>query len=88
MEAVGCWLVKPDDDTLAFRLRRAHDQEQVTIKSAAPLLYESEVQSITMLGSEEQLDWRLTPEGLIIRRPTEKPCEHAYVFKIARCRPF
>jgi len=75
------------DDTL-YATCLGWPGEQVTIKSAAPLLYESEIQSVTMLGSEEPLDWRLTPEGLIIHRPAEKPCEHAYVFKIARCHPF
>jgi len=75
------------DDTL-YATCLGWPGEQVTIKSAAPLLYESEIQSVTMLGREEPLDWRLTPEELIIHRPVEKPCEHAYVFKIARCHPF
>ena len=62
--------------------------EQVTIKSAAALLYEAEIGSVTMLGGEGHLEWRLTPEGLTIKTPTERPCEHAYVFKIMRRQPF
>jgi alpha-L-fucosidase len=62
--------------------------EQVTINSVAPLLYPREIQSVTMLGTEEHLDWRLTPEGLTITPPVHKPCEHAYAFKIQRGRPF
>jgi alpha-L-fucosidase len=61
--------------------------EQVTIKAAARL-YESEIAAVTMLGSERHLDWRLTPEGLTIRTPAERPCEHAFAFKIRRRHPW
>lgn len=61
---------------------------RVTITAAAPLLYESEIASVTMLGQAGELDWRLTPAGLTITPPAEKPCEHAYVFKIVRRNAF
>jgi len=61
---------------------------EVTIKSAADRLYESEISSVKMLGVDEELPWTMTREGLRIRTPGRKPCEHAYVFKIGRRRPF
>lgn len=47
-----------------------------------------EIDSVTMLGSDQQLDWTYGAEGLQIDMPNEKPCEHAYVFKITRKFPF
>jgi alpha-L-fucosidase len=47
-------------------------------------LYPSEIESVTMLGSEEELDWTLNDEALVIRTPSERPCRYAYVFKIVR----
>jgi alpha-L-fucosidase len=48
------------------------------------LLYESEIESISMLGDDQPLDWSMTDEGLVIQPPVEKPCEHAFCFKIVR----
>jgi alpha-L-fucosidase len=45
---------------------------------------EQEINRITMLGAEGELDWQLTDDGLIIKTPEHKPCEHAYVLKIER----
>ena len=47
-------------------------------------LYKNEIRQITMLGDGEPLDWSLQEEGLLIKTPDEKPCDHAYVFKIER----
>ena len=52
-----------------------------------PGLYESEIDSITMLGSDGELDWTLSEEALVIRTPPEKPGRHAFVFKITRKAP-
>jgi alpha-L-fucosidase len=60
---------------------------QVTIESLKTL-YASEIRSVKMLGLDAELEWSLTPEGLQIAPPVEKPCDHAYVFKIERGRPF
>jgi len=35
-----------------------------------------------MLGVDKELEWTLTETGLKIKAPQEKPCDHAYVFKI------
>jgi len=68
--------------------------EKVLIKSLAPRgdtwvgLYPSEIASITMLGDGKELKWEMTKEGLSIQTPQTKPCDYAFVFKIARRRPF
>ena len=41
-----------------------------------------------MLGDGKPLSWELTKDGLTIRTPKTRPCEHAYVFKIVRRTPF
>ena len=51
-------------------------------------LYEDEIVSITMLGDGKELKWKLTDEGMFIKTPRKKPCEHAFVFKIVRKRPY
>lgn len=81
------------DDTL-YAICLGWPDAQVTIKTlntgimARNALYPKEIRSISMLGDDRKLDWRMTPEGLIITPPSEKPCEHAYVFKIERGQPF
>jgi alpha-L-fucosidase len=60
---------------------------QVTVHSLKTL-YQSEISSVRMLGVDAELEWSLGEEGLKIKPPDEKPCEHAYVFKIVRKRPF
>jgi alpha-L-fucosidase len=37
-----------------------------------------------MLGDNKELKWEMTKEGLSIKTPETKPCDHAYVFKIVR----
>jgi alpha-L-fucosidase len=54
----------------------------------APLLYESEIRSVTLLGHQGELAWSLTPEGLTVTPPNERPCDYAYAFKITRGQPF
>lgn len=43
-----------------------------------------EIKSITMLGDGKKLEWKFSEKGLTIKTPKEKPCEHAFVFKIER----
>jgi len=42
----------------------------------------SQIKSVQLLGTDEFLEWELTDRGLIIQCPDEKPCEHAFAFKI------
>jgi len=60
---------------------------QVTI-AALKSLYPGEIRSVSMLGSPQALRWSLGEAGLNIETPAERPCEHAYVFKIVRGDPY
>ena len=56
----------------------------VTIKSLgkfaqSPALAIKEVQ---LLGSQERIRWSQNEEALAIEAPTNKPCDHAFVFRI------
>jgi alpha-L-fucosidase len=68
--------------------------EAASVKSLVPKgstwagLYPSEIVSITMLGDGTELSWKFTKEALVIQAPRSKPCDHAYVFKIIRKKPF
>jgi alpha-L-fucosidase len=47
-------------------------------------LYPDEIKSVKMLGADQELEWKLTSNALVIKVPDQKPCEHAFVFKIVR----
>ena len=51
-------------------------------------IYPSEIESIRMLGTEGQLQWQIADEALRIKVPDDRPCEHAYVLKVIRKRPW
>jgi alpha-L-fucosidase len=40
------------------------------------------IERIQMLGSDEQLVWSQDDDSLQIKSPSQKPCDHAYTFKI------
>ena len=78
-------------DNLLYAICLAWPGEKVIIHSLKRLeeelsIYwtEKDIKNITMLGSKEKLKWYFTNEGLVIYTPKQKPCEHAYVFKIER----
>jgi len=75
------------DDTL-YAICLDWPKGEIAIKSIPEKLYSSEIKSVKMLGVDEVLSWKMTKEGLKIKTPTRKPCNHAYVFKIERKRPF
>ena len=60
------------------------DFGEFTIKSlgSANPVSENGIKSITMLGSDQEIEWEETEDGLNVIFPTEAPCEHAYVLKI------
>lgn len=62
--------------------------DAVVLKAPAEKLYASEIASVQMLGVDEELPWSVTPDGLIIRTPSRRPCEHAFAFRIVRRHPF
>jgi alpha-L-fucosidase len=45
-----------------------------------------QVQSVQLLGQKEPLKFRQDSSGLRIVLPTEKPCDHAYAFRITGLR--
>ncbi len=51
-------------------------------------LHPDEIQSIKMLGVNQELEWKLTSNALVIKTPDQKHCDHAYVFKIVRGQPY
>jgi len=59
--------------------------QQVTIKSLGTdsSVSADAIAAVSMLGSQESLPWSQDENGLTIQTPAEKPCEHAYTFKIA-----
>ena len=70
------------DDAL-YAICLGWPMEEFTIDSLGKL-YSDEIQSVRMLGDGRELAWEWSPKGLKIRRPADKPCAHAYVFKIQR----
>jgi alpha-L-fucosidase len=80
-----------------YAIALAWPGDKLLIKSLAPRweswtgwtgLYPTEIASISMLGDGRELKWRNTKDGLVIETPKPKPCEHAFVFKIVRRKPF
>ena len=45
---------------------------------------DKDIKNIRMLGVNADLKWHFTDDALVIETPAEKPCEHAFVFKIQR----
>jgi len=41
-----------------------------------------QVVSVRMLGSKEAITWRQTENGLVLSVPRERPCQHAFVYRI------
>ncbi len=39
--------------------------------------------SVSLLGSDEKINWEQTKDGLKLSFPKNRPCEHAYSFKIS-----
>ncbi|MGI9260862.1 MAG: alpha-L-fucosidase C-terminal domain-containing protein [Woeseiaceae bacterium] len=64
------------------------NQDRSSFFTTLKRLEVGEVQSVKMLGVDEELKFSMTSQGLEIERPQEKPCEHAFVFKITRKFPF
>jgi alpha-L-fucosidase len=71
------------DNTL-YAICLAWPGETATIKSlsANSPLQTGRIAEISLLGSPEPLAWSQEESGLKINTPAQKPCEHAYSFKI------
>jgi alpha-L-fucosidase len=58
-------------------------EEELTIRSLGKVKSpELMITGVSMLGSEEEIHWEQTRRGLQVSVPKEKPCDHAYVYKI------
>ncbi|TBL68328.1 alpha-L-fucosidase [Paenibacillus thalictri] len=57
---------------------------KVSIRSLgyASRLYEQEIGGVELLGSQAKLQWSRNNDGLHVTLPDERPCEHAFIFKI------
>jgi len=62
---------------------------RLTIKSlAADLsLTKQEIKTVQLLGSKAKLKWTRSADGLTVELPAQKPCEHAFAFKILPVDP-
>jgi len=68
----------------------SYDGENFTISQEEervayyPGFYREEIKRISLLGHDEDLDWKFTRSGLVVDLPDEPPTEHAHVLKIER----
>lgn len=58
--------------------------KDIVIKSLTPdVIGDANILGISMLGTDEKINWEKTPEGLKVSFPSVRPCEFAYTFKIS-----
>ncbi|WP_419193790.1 alpha-L-fucosidase [Novipirellula herctigrandis] len=70
-------------DTLYAFLMAYPDSKQVLIKSLSEKqIGKQTVRSVTMLGSDEELEYQLTKDGLSVSLPQQEPCDYAYGLRI------
>ncbi|MEM3193796.1 MAG: alpha-L-fucosidase, partial [Candidatus Bathyarchaeia archaeon] len=62
--------------------------DEANIKSLSTILklYPEEVGSVEMLGVEGQLQWTRGEDGLRVKMPEKRPCDHAYTLKITKLK--
>ena len=53
-----------------------------SLAEASPHLPQA-IREVVLLGSGAALKWTRTAEGLVIELPSQRPCDNAYVFRIA-----
>lgn len=57
--------------------------DEILVKSLnEEAVRDAKILDVSLLGSEEKIDWKLTNKGLVLRFPSTKPCDYAYSFKI------
>ncbi len=72
------------DDVLYATLLEWPESGKATIKSLATGSphHSGQIQTVSMLGSPDKIDFQRTDTGLVVTLPEVKPCDHAYVLKI------
>jgi len=75
-------------DTLYAIVLGWPDSGKLTIKSLAStsLYFQGEITSIELVGAGTGLKWTRDGSGLTMALPAQKPCDHAYVFKVKPLR--
>ncbi|MEM7315775.1 MAG: alpha-L-fucosidase [Planctomycetota bacterium] len=70
-------------NTYAFMLDKPKSGEALikSLKKNSPYLA-GPIKSVSMLGSDSQIEWKQTDEGLVIKLPGKLPSPHAVTFKI------
>lgn len=72
-------------DTLyAIVLAWPGSQCTITSLETASALGERQVRDITLLGHDGRLEWSRNEQGVTVKMPDKKPCDHAFVLKITR----
>ena len=68
-----------------YAIALAWPGQRFIVKSLATgsQLVDGQVREVRLLGHRGKLEWQRTPEGLSIRMPAEKPCDHAFAFRIS-----
>ncbi len=46
-------------------------------------LINKEIKSIKLLGNDQDLDWEMTMDGLLVKKPAQPTCEHAHTLAIS-----
>ena len=60
------------------------DNGKLVVKSLAkiPRQTQGDVKRVRLLGHAGKLDWKQSPEGLVVTLPAQRPCDHAFAFEI------
>lgn len=67
----------------AIQLGWAGSEVDVTIKSLAKgKLGKTKITDVSVLSSDEKIEWKVTDEGLVVKTPFEAPNKTAVVFKV------
>jgi len=72
-------------DNVLYAICPGWPGEGLTIKSLGThsTVSADMIAQVSMLGSSQALAWSQDENGLTVQTPGEKPCQHAYTFKIA-----
>ena len=67
-----------------YAIELAWPGRETTIKSLAhgAGIEAEEIESVTMLGDDRPLEWKQDYQGLHVALPQQRPCDHAYVFRL------
>ncbi|MBO3804050.1 MAG: alpha-L-fucosidase [Candidatus Brockarchaeota archaeon] len=73
-------------DGALYAVALAWPGEELVVQSLSTnlRLYQGEVGSVRLLGSEEPVEWSRGESGLRVKMPTRRPCDHAFALRIDR----